>query len=57
MKLYEISNDLKARIAEEMKQAPSKQMFHARLQREVYPSIKATTILHNNNKLEIYQYE
>ena len=57
MKLYELSDDLKARIAKEMKQAPSKAMFHARLQREVYPTIKATTILHNNNNLEIYQYE
>lgn len=57
MKLYEISDDLKARIAKEMKQAPSKQMFHARLQREIYPEIVGTTILHKNNNIEVYHYE
>lgn len=54
---FELSKKLKKQIAKEMRNAPNKQTFHARLQREVYPTIKATTIVHNNNKIEIYQYE
>lgn len=57
MKIYEISDQLKEQLAKEISQAPSKQMFHARLQREIYPEIKATTLLHNNNKIEIYHYD
>ena len=54
---FELSKKLQKNIAAEMAKAPSKQMFHARLQREIYPEIKGTTILHKNNKVEIYHYD
>lgn len=57
MKPYEISDQLKEAIATELKEAPNKKVFHARLQKEVYPTIKGTTILHENNKIEIYHYD
>ena len=55
--LYELSQDLKKQLAKEIGKAPSKQMFHARLQREIYPEIQGTTLLHKNNQVEIYHYD
>ncbi|HXJ97725.1 MAG TPA: hypothetical protein VNJ50_02670, partial [Gelidibacter sp.] len=55
--LYELSETFQKSIARELAKAPSKQMFHARFQREIYPEISATTIVHKNNKIEIYHYD
>lgn len=55
--IYQLSDKLRDHLTDELESAPSKQIFHAQLQRAVYPEIKGTTILHKNNKLEIYHYD
>ena len=57
MKLYELSKELKDQLSQEISKAPSRQMFHARLQREIYPDIQGTTLLYKNNQLDIYHYD
>lgn len=54
---YQLSKDLREKITQEIGKAPSKQIFHAHLQRAIFPEIKGTTILHKNNQIEIYHYE
>lgn len=57
MKAYELSKELRDQLSQEISKAPSKQIFHAYIQRAIFPDIKGTTILHKNNDIEIYHYE
>lgn len=54
---YKLPDDLKQRLSEVLSKAPSKEMFHCAVAKEIYPTIKGSTILHNNNKLEVYHYD